>query len=151
MTVLTDNQHYIDIANAIRSKTGGTEKYAPSQMASAIEALGSLGDSLFTYVGDVQFHGAYGRVTFALDIEPWTMYILVPQRTDIKGRLVFISCAESKYGYSTVGTGITQGCASANNYDISSGVTNFVLAGYSNDSKASDDTTFSVYKRSIAV
>lgn len=37
--VTTDDQHYYDIANAIRSKTGGDTVYYPSEMAAAIEGL----------------------------------------------------------------------------------------------------------------
>ena len=38
-TVLTNNQHYHDIADAIREKNGSTEEYRPSEMAEAILAI----------------------------------------------------------------------------------------------------------------
>ena len=38
-TVLTNNQNYSDIANAIRSKNGSSNVYKPDQMATAISAL----------------------------------------------------------------------------------------------------------------
>ena len=43
MIVLTDNKHYTDIANAIRSKAVSTDTYTPSQMASAIEDVYASG------------------------------------------------------------------------------------------------------------
>ena len=41
--VLTDSQHYTDIANAIREKNGETTQYKPSEMATAIQAIESGG------------------------------------------------------------------------------------------------------------
>lgn len=43
---ITDTQHYGDIADAIRAKTGTTEKMTPGQMAAAIEAIPEGGDTL---------------------------------------------------------------------------------------------------------
>ncbi len=37
--VTTDNQHYTDIANAIREKNGSTDTYQPADMAGAVQAL----------------------------------------------------------------------------------------------------------------
>lgn len=39
---LTDSQNYSDIADAIRSVTGGSDTYMPSEMAAAIESLGGI-------------------------------------------------------------------------------------------------------------
>ena len=41
MTVLTNNQHYADIANAIRAKNGTEATYKPSEMAEAVAAIKS--------------------------------------------------------------------------------------------------------------
>lgn len=41
--VLTDSQHYTDIANAIREKNGEETAYKPSEMAGAIQAIQSGG------------------------------------------------------------------------------------------------------------
>lgn len=50
--VTTDNQHYTDIAAAIRSKTGGTATYKPAEMAAAISGItGGGGDLNFEVVG----------------------------------------------------------------------------------------------------
>ena len=43
--VLVSETHLNDIANAIRNKNGATDKYKPSQMASAIESISSGGSS----------------------------------------------------------------------------------------------------------
>ena len=40
--IITDNQHYTNIANAIREKNGGTILYKPNEMANAIKELSSL-------------------------------------------------------------------------------------------------------------
>ena len=40
---LTDDDHYSAIANAIRDKLGGTQKYTPAEMAPAINAIGGEG------------------------------------------------------------------------------------------------------------
>lgn len=40
---LTDDDHYSAIANAIRDKLGGTQKYTPAEMAPAINAMGGEG------------------------------------------------------------------------------------------------------------
>ena len=40
-TVTTNNQHYADIAAAIRTKSGTQEQYRPDQMAAAIQAISS--------------------------------------------------------------------------------------------------------------
>lgn len=42
-TVTTDNQHYSDIAAAIREKLGVQTLYLPSQMAAAIQSIESGG------------------------------------------------------------------------------------------------------------
>ena len=42
--VTTDNQHYTDIAAAIRSKNGTETQYKPSEMAAAIRAISGGGD-----------------------------------------------------------------------------------------------------------
>lgn len=39
--VITDNQHYADIANALREKNGSAQMYKPSEMAAAILAISS--------------------------------------------------------------------------------------------------------------
>ena len=51
--VTTDNQHYADIAAAIREKNGEETLYKPSEMAAAILAIegGSTGIPGFTYTG----------------------------------------------------------------------------------------------------
>ena len=41
--VITDSQHYTDIANAIREKNGESTQYKPSEMATAIQAIESGG------------------------------------------------------------------------------------------------------------
>lgn len=38
-TVFTDDTHYKNIADAIRTKNGSTNKYTPSEMSAAIEAI----------------------------------------------------------------------------------------------------------------
>ena len=43
--VTTDNQHYTDIAAAIRSKNGTETQYKPSEMAAAIQAISGGGGS----------------------------------------------------------------------------------------------------------
>jgi len=45
-TVYTDNQHYQDIATAIRNKNGQTTSYKPGEMADAINALVVTGESV---------------------------------------------------------------------------------------------------------
>ena len=45
--VMTDSQHYTDIANAIREKNGSSDTYFPSQMADAIKGISS-GTELYT-------------------------------------------------------------------------------------------------------
>lgn len=42
--VTTDNQHYTDIAAAIRSKNGTETQYKPSEMAAAIQAISGGGE-----------------------------------------------------------------------------------------------------------
>ena len=51
--VTTDNQHYANIAAAIRGKTGGTATYKPSEMAAAIGGITTGGgdDLNFEVVG----------------------------------------------------------------------------------------------------
>lgn len=53
-TVTTNDQHYKDIADAIRAKTGGTEQMLPAQMPAAIAGIsGGGGDVVIgglTYV-----------------------------------------------------------------------------------------------------
>lgn len=39
--VTTDNKHYTDIAEAIRTKNGSSTTYKPSEMAAAIKAIES--------------------------------------------------------------------------------------------------------------
>lgn len=47
MIVYTNDQHYSDIADAIREKTGDSEaEYLPSEMAEAIENIPSGGGGL---------------------------------------------------------------------------------------------------------
>lgn len=46
--VMTDSQHYTDIANAIREKNGSSDTYLPSQMAGAIRALDASGGTAQT-------------------------------------------------------------------------------------------------------
>lgn len=52
-TIITDNKHYSDIAEAIRSKNGTETKYKPSEMPAAISAIetggGSLEDDVVTH------------------------------------------------------------------------------------------------------
>ena len=43
--VLTDNQHYEDIADAIRSKNGSVNTYKPEQMAQAISNIPTVPSS----------------------------------------------------------------------------------------------------------
>ena len=47
-SIFTDNQHYTDIANAIRSKLGVATTYTPSQMASAVASI-SGGAIIYEY------------------------------------------------------------------------------------------------------
>ena len=44
--VLTDSQHYTDIADAIREKNGESTQYKPSEMASAIQGIQSGGGDI---------------------------------------------------------------------------------------------------------
>ena len=48
--VLTDPQHYTNIANAIRGKNGSSDTYLPSEMADAIEAIEAGGSNMFSSV-----------------------------------------------------------------------------------------------------
>lgn len=43
MTVITDNQHYTNIANAIRNKLNTQTAYTPAQMANAILQINTSG------------------------------------------------------------------------------------------------------------
>lgn len=45
MTVITDNQHYTNIANAIRNKLNTQTTYTPAQMANAISQISTSGGS----------------------------------------------------------------------------------------------------------
>ena len=53
-TVTTNDQHYKDIADAIRAKTGGTEQMLPAQMPAAIAGISGGGGDIIvsglTYV-----------------------------------------------------------------------------------------------------
>lgn len=60
--VLTDNQHYIDIANAIREKNGTEETYKPGEMAAAIGAIetgGGIPEEALLITGNCQYRFAY--------------------------------------------------------------------------------------------
>lgn len=71
-TILTDNQHYANIASAIRSKAGVQDLFKPSQMASAINAIptgggASLGSKTIntngTYYASADSLDGYSQVT----------------------------------------------------------------------------------------
>ena len=50
--VLTDPQHYTNIANAIRGKNGSSDTYTPAEMADAILAIksGSLSTGIISTI-----------------------------------------------------------------------------------------------------
>ena len=48
--VLTDSQHYTNIANAIRGKNGSSDTYTPAEMADAILAIETGGGNASTFV-----------------------------------------------------------------------------------------------------
>ena len=58
MIVTTDDTNYKNIANAIRSKTGKTDKILPSLMSSEIESIQSGGSDLV--IDDASYLFAYG-------------------------------------------------------------------------------------------
>lgn len=58
--ILTDSQHYTDIANAIRVLTGRTDGMKPSQMASIIMSLApNPWDALFSSIDDGTYKDKY--------------------------------------------------------------------------------------------
>lgn len=71
--IITDDQHYKDIADAIRAKTEGSETYRPSEMAAAIQELegGSGGTAIpepyASYIAEAEaiYGGEYANVIYA--------------------------------------------------------------------------------------
>lgn len=54
--VLTNNQNYTNIANAIRAKNGEEVRYFPSEMAAAIEELNNLPETTTITIDDSQYN-----------------------------------------------------------------------------------------------
>ena len=68
--VMTDSQHYTNIANAIREKNGSSNTYLPSQMAGAIRALDASGGAAQTELFVLGTNEAQGTsMTFARPIQ----------------------------------------------------------------------------------
>ena len=68
--VMTDSQHYTNIANAIREKNGSSNTYLPSQMAGAIRALDASGGTAQTELFVLGMNEAQGTsMTFTRPIQ----------------------------------------------------------------------------------
>ncbi len=63
--VITDEQNYTDIADAIRAKLGGSDTYTPSQMATAIGTISGGGSTLGTK--SITANGTYAAADDSLD------------------------------------------------------------------------------------
>lgn len=98
--ITTDNQHYTDIANAIRSAAGSSAQYKPSEMAAAISGLMDvLGKSalIITAPDAIAVTCSKGGVTktaiqkdgewhvYGCDLGSWTVLVTFPrrQRTEV--------------------------------------------------------------------
>lgn len=77
-TVLTDNQHYSDIADAIRAK-GAEGTFLPSEMAAAIALLPS-GGGVFHAEGTVDYRGYNAPATFTVPYARPERKVLVTAR-----------------------------------------------------------------------
>lgn len=62
-TILTDSKHYADIAAAIRSKNETNNKYKPSEMAAAIDAI--EGTKYEEYLGEITGFGTLENTSWA--------------------------------------------------------------------------------------
>lgn len=108
--VLTDSQHYTDIADAIRAKNGTENTYKPSEMAVAIEALPIGGDlpedgllvrgGLYTFYGGNWdwFIEAYGSRIITKDLQSTSNMFMM-------ARLPKIPFTLNYFGYGYGGTG----------------------------------------------
>lgn len=107
--VTTDNQHYTDIAAAIRSKNGTETLYKPSEMAAAIQAISGGGEPVIepleitsngTYIASEGVDG-YSPVTVNVSGEPFSL--LNPKEVnfyDYEGTLLYAYTLEEAKGLS---------------------------------------------------
>ena len=63
--IITDNQNYIDIASAIRTKLGNSETFKPAQMASAIMSITTGGGIIPSGTYSITNNGTYDITSFA--------------------------------------------------------------------------------------
>lgn len=84
-TVLTDNQHYSDIADAIRAK-GVSGTFRPSEMATAIASIPS---------GDASLNLAYGLTPPEDTSKIWVKTSVIPSKVIISNEIVNIQQAGS--------------------------------------------------------
>ena len=83
--IITDNQNYIDIANAIREKNGSTEDYKPKEMATAITNLPAPGS---IEPLEVTENGVYAPPEGIDGYAPVTVAVELPKITDAKSLFV---------------------------------------------------------------
>lgn len=63
--IITDNQHYSNIASAIRTKLSTNETFAPAEMASAIMSISGGGGITPSGIYSISSNGTYGITSFA--------------------------------------------------------------------------------------
>lgn len=81
--VVTDNKHYTDIANAIRSVNGESSKYKPGQMSNAILALSGAGGDMAFRSGTVT--PTSGKITVNTDLSSIKCITLSRSGTNTNG------------------------------------------------------------------
>lgn len=128
--VTTDNQHYADIAAAIRERNGLSDAYLPSQMPEAIRNIPNAEETLVSKTGTIRLKYTADAASVATGLSEIRHLYILCHSTHLYG-VAGAVFAEGSPGLCAMGTGVGKMSLSlsAQNYlSVSGGTFDFSAA-----------------------